>query len=109
MLAEPRRDEGAPPGAYMRCRTCGRRIAPARGACPVHGPVSGPSVDEDPAAIAAPLPRFPGFRTLHMVGRGGFGAVYAAEPEAGGARVAIKLARDDRPEAALRLGSTSCA
>ncbi|APR82295.1 serine/threonine protein kinase [Minicystis rosea] len=48
-------------------------------------------------------PRFPGYRTLYLIGRGGFGAVYAAEPETGGGKVAIKLARADRPDAALRL------
>ena len=37
-----------------------------------------------------------------LLGRGGFGVVYAADPVAGGASVAIKIARPDRPEAASR-------
>jgi serine/threonine protein kinase/tetratricopeptide (TPR) repeat protein len=48
-------------------------------------------------------PRFPGYRTEHILGRGGFGTVYAARAEIGGARAAIKLARAGMPEAAARL------
>jgi serine/threonine protein kinase/tetratricopeptide (TPR) repeat protein len=38
-----------------------------------------------------------------LLGRGGFGVVYAADPVAGGPSVAIKVARHDRPEASSRL------
>ncbi|AUX27369.1 protein kinase [Sorangium cellulosum] len=48
-------------------------------------------------------PDIAGFRRVRLVGAGGFGAVFAAEPEEGGATVAIKVARDDRPDASLRL------
>jgi serine/threonine protein kinase/tetratricopeptide (TPR) repeat protein len=48
-------------------------------------------------------PRFAGYHTEHVLGHGGFGTVYAARPELGGERVAIKLAREGMPEAAARL------
>ena len=38
-----------------------------------------------------------------LLGHGGFGLVYEARPMTGGASVAIKIARPDRPEAAPRL------
>jgi tetratricopeptide (TPR) repeat protein len=48
-------------------------------------------------------PPVPGFRELRIVGRGGFGDVYRAEPEGGGSAVAIKIARGDRPSASVAL------
>jgi len=84
-----------------RCRVCGRRVAAADPGCPEHGPAprSGSGGEDARAERAPELPSFPGYRTLRLAGEGGFGAVYAAEPAAGGAEVAIKLARADRPEA----------
>ncbi|MFO0757858.1 MAG: protein kinase [Byssovorax sp.] len=46
---------------------------------------------------------FPGYRVEAILGRGGFGTVFAARREPGGDRVAIKLARGDRPGAGGRL------
>ncbi|HSN97862.1 MAG TPA: hypothetical protein VLS89_06175, partial [Candidatus Nanopelagicales bacterium] len=93
--------QGAGLGAAARCRACGRRVVAEPG-CPEHGSVPGSRTDEDgPADVE--LPRFPGYRALRQVGEGGFGTVYAAVPEAGGAEIAIKLARADRPDAGPRL------
>jgi len=65
---------------------------------PVHA-----ELDTEPGLGAAPLPSFPGYRALELIARGGFGVVFAATPLSGGPRVAIKLAREDRPDAAARL------
>jgi serine/threonine protein kinase/tetratricopeptide (TPR) repeat protein len=106
MLPEPRRDAvAARTGAFTRCDACGRRVALTEPICPLHGPLEEPSQPEgEPPEAESPV--FAGYRTLHVIGRGGFGTVFAAEPEsqgAIGAMVAIKLARADRPDAALRL------
>ncbi|MGK4008703.1 protein kinase [Sorangium sp. So ce1036] len=81
--------------------------------CPDHGQVSAqvvvPVEDErssiSPHAVEARRVDVPGYRVLRVLGRGGFGTVFEAEPEAGGPKVAIKLARHDRIEAALHLAS----
>ncbi|NUQ74670.1 MAG: protein kinase [Polyangiaceae bacterium] len=85
----------------VRCPICGRRV-PASG-CPEHRPQgTAPSAPEKPVS-AADLPSFPGYRVLGILGRGGFGTVFEAARESDGARVAIKLARTDRIDAAARL------
>jgi tetratricopeptide (TPR) repeat protein len=94
-----------PASGFVRCLSCGRRVSLADPRCPVHGAAGLPPADDEVTSIEIPSPRFRGYRVLHLIGRGGFGAVYAAQPEAGGeqGRVAIKLARADRPDGALRL------
>jgi serine/threonine protein kinase/tetratricopeptide (TPR) repeat protein len=80
-------------------------VALARPRCPLHGftPLP-PGADPDTRELTHVEPqRFPGYRTLRVIGHGGFGTVYAAEPESGGAPVAIKLAHVDPPDAGLRL------
>ena len=47
----------------------------------------------DGAVAPRPAPRVPGYRLLRVLGEGSTGTVWAAEPEAGGAHVAIKLLR----------------
>ena len=87
-----------------RCPSCGRRVLDG---CPLHGPVP---PDEEPShpgvAVEAlgldGLPwrgPFPGYTRASLIARGGFGAVYRAEPQGGGRAVAIKLAHPERPEA----------
>ncbi|HJZ85777.1 MAG TPA: protein kinase [Polyangia bacterium] len=48
-------------------------------------------------------PRFPGYATESLLGRGGFGQVFAARRRRDGQLVAIKLAHADKPLAAARL------
>ncbi|AUX48653.1 protein kinase [Sorangium cellulosum] len=103
---------GAP---SARCRECGRRVARADPGCPHHGPVvrqgcperhgDAPLADDtgESGLREATPPSIPGFRRVRLAGAGGFGTVYAAEPEGGGPTVAIKVARADRPGAGLRL------
>ncbi len=68
--------------------------------CPTHGVVSVPPADE---GAAAELPRFPGYRTLRIIGRGGFGTVVAVEPDGGGPLRAVKLAHAWPDDAGRRL------
>ncbi|MFS8071588.1 MAG: serine/threonine-protein kinase, partial [Byssovorax sp.] len=58
---------------------------------------------EAPRITLADYPSFPGYRVTRLLGRGGFGVVYAADPVTGGPEAAIKIARTDRPDAARRL------
>ncbi|WP_437739792.1 protein kinase [Sorangium sp. So ce1504] len=89
-----------------RCPACGRRN---QGACPECAqsarPPSGQSSipPEITEVVPVALPRFPGYWTRRTLGQGGFGLVFEAEPEGGGARVAIKLARADRRGTGQRL------
>ncbi|AUX43334.1 serine/threonine protein kinase [Sorangium cellulosum] len=89
-----------------RCPACGRRN---QGACPEctpsARPTSGPSSIPPDITDVVPvvLPRFAGYWTRRTLGQGGFGVVFEAEPEGGGARVAIKLARAARRDAGQRL------
>jgi serine/threonine protein kinase/tetratricopeptide (TPR) repeat protein len=78
----------------MRCLACGRRSADAR--CPVHGPIDAP---EPRSLTAGALPDLPRLRVTGVIGRGGFGTVFSAEPEEGGRPVAVKVSRGDRLEA----------
>src|SRR4051812_39426488 len=92
-------------GASTRCPTCGRRAAGVHPVCPAHGFIRsrGRSELDFTVVSGGEHPWFPGYRTRRILGSGGFGTVFEAEPEAGGPTVAIKLAREDHPEAALRL------
>ncbi|MBQ7252736.1 MAG: serine/threonine protein kinase, partial [Kiritimatiellae bacterium] len=47
--------------------------------------------------------RFAGFEVLGLIGRGGSGEVYRARPSGGGAAVALKVLREDRPDLAARM------
>ena len=77
----------------MRCPTCHRRVAER---CPLH-PVAAPR----PAVAPPTPPEVPGFRVRGPLGRGGFGRVFAAEREADGHEVALKVLE---PHATERLG-----
>ncbi|XXX76629.1 protein kinase [Sorangium sp. So ce134] len=112
MSPDVRRDgRGAHAGALAaRCRECGRRVARADPGCPQHGSVlrqAGPEPGADDASAGwpreAPPPSIAGYRNVRLAGEGGFGAVFAAEPEGGGPTVAIKVAREGRPDAGVRL------
>src|SRR5215203_2521331 len=87
----------------VRCPLCGRR-APAAG-CPEHRSLDNvlTAADDPEPAPAIDLPAFPGYRVLGILGRGGFGTVFEAAREGDGGKVAIKLARQDRGDAAARL------
>ncbi|WP_437600043.1 protein kinase [Sorangium sp. So ce590] len=108
MRSEALRDEEPerPTREAGRCPACGRRN---QGACPectlsARPPAGQSSIPPDITAIVpVALPRFPGYWTRRTLGQGGFGLVFEAEPESGGARVAIKLARVDRRGAGQRL------
>ncbi|XYH93250.1 serine/threonine-protein kinase PknK [Sorangium sp. So ce1128] len=96
-----------PEGADLkvgRCPACGRRN---RGSCPECTPDRRPPGESSPPDITevvpVHLPRFAGYWTRRVLGQGGFGFVFEAEPEDGGAPVAIKLARADRRDAAAHL------
>ena len=98
-----RRDEAwsARTSAASRCPSCGRRITAD---CPVHGPGTGPDAtgfagEGDSSSDDVDPPRIPGHRVRRLVARGGFGVVFEGARERDGARVAIKLARDERPGA----------
>ncbi|WP_437618346.1 protein kinase domain-containing protein [Sorangium sp. So ce1151] len=88
-----------------RCPACGRRN---QGSCPECAPserrLPGESSPPDiTAVVPVSLPRFPGYWTRRVLGQGGFGFVFEAEPEDGGPSVAIKLARADRRGAGAQL------
>ncbi|WP_437679143.1 serine/threonine-protein kinase [Sorangium sp. So ce131] len=99
--------DGASPEA-CRCPSCGRRN---QGSCPECRPPHAPPAEAARSSdatdvtevVAASLPRFPGYAVQRTLGRGGFGFVFEAAPERGGAPVAIKLARADRRGAGERL------
>ncbi|AGP38841.1 serine/threonine-protein kinase PknK [Sorangium cellulosum] len=94
--------ERAPP-EHRRCPSCGRRNLGSCPECPPqpHRDEAGPP--DITEVVPVSLPRFPGYRTRWVLGQGGFGTVFEAEPEGGGAPAAIKLARADRRGAAPRL------
>ncbi|WP_437630523.1 protein kinase domain-containing protein [Sorangium sp. So ce854] len=93
------------PALGRRCPSCGRRNQGSCPECPAHHrslPYEATVLDIT-EVVAVALPRFAGYRTLRILGQGGFGTVFEAEPEGGGAKVAIKLARADRRGAGPRL------
>jgi serine/threonine protein kinase/tetratricopeptide (TPR) repeat protein len=103
MVPEPEQDTD-PLGlaaSSARCRACGRRVTGS--GCPVHGPASSAPRSEASHVAAAGHPSFPGYRVTRLLGRGGFGLVFEAEPASDGPPVAIKIARSDRVDAAPRL------
>lgn len=103
MALLPRRDEGRVfTDAAIRCPTCGRRLRRSHPVCPLHGPLDLDGAD--PESVVCPVaPQFVGYRTLGLIARGGFGTVFEAQALDAGPghpRVAIKLARKDRSDAA---------
>jgi serine/threonine protein kinase/tetratricopeptide (TPR) repeat protein len=89
----------------IRCPQCGLRIPDAQPACPTHGTVaSEPGHEAEPRAstgepeLEAAFATL-GYRITTLLGRGGFGAVYAAERVQDGSPVAIKLGLRDQPDA----------
>ncbi len=107
MVPEPQHDTdplGLTPST-ARCQACGRRVAGSGAGCPVHGRAqsSGAPLAESSHIALTVYPSFPGYRVTRLLGRGGFGLVYGADPATDGPSVAIKLARSDRPGTASRL------
>jgi eukaryotic-like serine/threonine-protein kinase len=106
MARQPSRD--AQPtdaaSAQARCTVCGRRVPSAAAGCLDHGPVAvlEPQIHGGPE-VPAEHPDLPGYSVVRVLGRGGFGTVFAAEAEDGGPTVAIKVARRDRVDANLCL------
>ncbi|WP_437586028.1 serine/threonine protein kinase [Sorangium sp. So ce1000] len=99
------RDLERAPAASRRCPSCGRRNVGLCPECPLPPPQPGdeatrPDITE---IVSVSLPRFPGYRTRRVLGQGGFGTVFEADPEGGGEPVAIKLARVERHGAGGRL------
>jgi serine/threonine protein kinase len=85
-----------------RCFSCGRRVDSRRASCPTDGTAlvaAGTESDSSPDAE----PQVPGFNITRVLGRGGFGTVYAARGEARALETAIKVARTDAPEANVQL------
>ena len=77
-----------------RCPACGQRAAAADPGCAEHGPIAVPEGELERAQRdATELPAFEGLRTSGVLGRGGFGVVYAVERIEDGARFAAKRAR----------------
>jgi tetratricopeptide (TPR) repeat protein len=70
----------------------------------VHGAarLEGGELDSASVVVVA-HPRIPGHRVRRVVARGGFGVVFEGERERDGARVAIKLARVEQPDARAHL------
>ncbi|AUX34789.1 MULTISPECIES: serine/threonine-protein kinase PknK [Sorangium] len=108
MRSEASPDEGPDraPIEARRCPSCGRRN---EGVCPECGALGPSSLPDDATVldvtevVPVALPCFEGYRTVRILGQGGFGTVFEAEREDGGATVAIKLARADRRGAGARL------
>src|SRR6266700_8178976 len=82
----------------VRCATCGIRLHETTRNCPRHGTTSVPVPPADSVPLA--IPALPGYRIDRLLGRGGFGVVFAAERLSDGAPVAIKVARGDQPRIA---------
>jgi serine/threonine protein kinase len=107
MVPEPQHDTdpfGLTPST-ARCHACGRRIAGSGAGCPIHGRAPAPfaPLAESSHLALTAFPSFPGYRVTRLLGHGGFGLVFAADPVTDGPSVAIKVARPDRPDATPRL------
>lgn len=91
--------------SQRRCPSCGRRAARADPGCPVHGPIlsaaAGDRSSSPPELRRAPI--FPGYETRGILGRGGFGTVFAAVREDDRLPLAIKLAHHGDATAGRRL------
>ncbi len=100
-----RDDFRAAPTAIARCPVCIRRVASLDPGCPDHGPIPAAAGEERDysSVVAVERPSFLGYETGSVLGRGGFGTVFEARRHTDGERVAIKLARADRPGADDRL------
>ncbi len=85
-----------------RCFTCGRRVDSQRASCPTDGTAI-VAADTESVPGHPAEPQLPGFNILRVLGRGGFGTVYAARDEARALETAIKVARSDAPEASVQL------
>lgn len=102
-IIPPDEDALADQRAPARCATCGRRAGGTNPGCSTHGcPSSGGPRPEVVAGSVDP-DTFPGYQTREVLGRGGFGTVFAALPKGGSHKVAIKLARSDRYDSGPRL------
>jgi len=88
----------------VRCLSCGRRLTAQKSSCPIHGAVP---VAQGAAEASAPVeevwPSIPGFQIEGVLGRGGFGTVYAARRQTDGVKAAIKVARREQPSAGVKL------
>lgn len=93
MRSEASPDEGPDraPIEARRCPSCGRRN---EGVCPECGALGPSSLPDDATVldvtevVPVALPCFEGYRTVRILGQGGFGTVFEAEREDGGATVA---------------------
>lgn len=103
-----------------RCPTCGLRLPSEAPKCPVHGEVVAEQqvqlqavAGSSPAHSAVtneerrsePPPPIPGFSLKRVLGRGGYGVVYAAEREQDGAKAAVKLSLPEQFGADVRLAN----
>lgn len=87
----------------IRCPTCGRRVAKLNSGCPIHRPLPGSSARSNTSESINNLIEIPGYHIKRVLGQGGFGTIFEAERTGDAAQVAIKVARQDQPLAAVRL------
>ena len=87
-----------------RCPRCGLRLRDAAPICSKHG-AAAPAARSGESAEPLPHAAFAarGYHLTKLLGRGGFGAVYAAERTTDHASVAIKLAKRGKPNAVENL------